>query len=427
MRRRLALLLAAALGALLLPQPAGAITGGQPADDGEWPWQVVLLVDGGQWCGGSIVSLDIVVTAAHCTDGVDARDFEVIAGSIDLDGEGGQRRGVAEIRQHEDYDDIAIRNDIALLVLDEPFEATDAVQPVSLPDPATGAERTKGGDPAFVTGFGATSEDGGGSDVLLEAAIEIVADDTCRAEYAQDGSTVFADSQVCAGRERGHVDACFGDSGGPLVVPAAGDEGDEPEFLLVGIVSWGAGCGAAFRPTVYTEVVAFLDWLADNGASGVEGERFESATPLRIPAVGSEGKAGPYPATVAVAGLEGELTEVAVELRGLSHERPEDLDVWLQAPDGTTIVLFSDVGGDEPIEDRTVVVRVGGPEAGERALAVQFAPTDREDDPQRKAADEGADLGILTGVDPEGDWRLLVADDRAGASGSLAGWALILG
>ena len=72
MRKLLALVTALA-GALALGiVPAGAITGGQP--DGNLHPNVAMIVfyqpDGRFRCSATLVSPTVLVTAAHCTDGV---------------------------------------------------------------------------------------------------------------------------------------------------------------------------------------------------------------------------------------------------------------------------------------------------------------------------------------------------------------------
>lgn len=62
------------VGALLVigATPSGAVVGGTPADPGEHPWQVSLQGRDGHFCGGTIVAPSIIVTAAHCTEGLTA-------------------------------------------------------------------------------------------------------------------------------------------------------------------------------------------------------------------------------------------------------------------------------------------------------------------------------------------------------------------
>ena len=421
---RRATLAVLAVGALLsfVPRPADAIVGGATADEGEWPWQVALLDGGSVVCGGSLIALDVVVTAAHCTDGYGAGDLQVTAGSVNLLG---PRRDVAAIDQHEQYDPETTLNDIALLRLTEPFEAGDTIQPVALPDEATAASLLVDGAAAFVTGFGATSENGAVSSVLREAPIEIVDDAECTRNYAEDGEEVFGGTEVCAGVDRGHIDACYGDSGGPLVVPA---DGARSSWFLVGIVSWGAGCGRPQRPTVYTEVSAYRGWLTENGALAPPGgTRFDVDRPLRLPAAGATaGKAGRYPSVLEV-DFDGEVTTVAVELRGLTHERASDLDIWLEAPDGTVVTLLSDVGGTATIDGLDLFVDGAGPPVGGGALPLRMRPGDEEADEQRKDGRPPASFDDLSGIAADGEWQLFVADDTRGAVGVLEGWSLILG
>lgn len=62
---------------------------------------------------------------------------------------------------------------------------------------------------------------------------------------------------LCAGDIYGGRDACQGDSGGPLV----------SNNILVGVVSWGNGCGGRRKPGVYTDVSLLRDWITNS--SGV--------------------------------------------------------------------------------------------------------------------------------------------------------------
>jgi trypsin len=420
----LAALVVLLLVALLVPgpSPASAIVGGEEADASEWPWQVALVSRGVQFCGGSLVSPRHVLTAAHCTEDLTASQLSVLAGTVDLDA-GGQRRSVTTIHQHEGYHGDTLRNDIALLELAQPFELGEGIEVVELATEAESEALTAAGAPVFVTGWGATDEADDGTRLLLEAEVTAYDDTRCAELYAFEGEDIFGESQVCAGLDDGAADACYGDSGGPLVGPS---EATDQGFVQVGIVSWGAGCGRPLRPTVYTEVAAFADWLIERGLVLVTGEEFEGDG-ARIPARGTEGKASRYPLTVEVEGFDGELRTVAVRLVGLSHSRPADLDVWLVAPDGTAVTLLSDAGGEEVEGAELTIVGRAGPAEPDEAFAPAVGPTDHEADEEWSGRRPAADLALLEGIDPDGEWQLLVADDQRGAVGRLESWVLVLG
>jgi len=49
-----------------LNEQANRITNGFTASPGQFPWQVALIINGGSFCGGSLISSLWVMTAAHC-------------------------------------------------------------------------------------------------------------------------------------------------------------------------------------------------------------------------------------------------------------------------------------------------------------------------------------------------------------------------
>ncbi|GAA3480496.1 hypothetical protein GCM10018966_050260 [Streptomyces yanii] len=88
---------------------------------------------------------------------------------------------------------------------------------------------------------------------LRSAQVRVLPDSTCERAYPGGrGAAYEASTMLCAGEPHGGHDACQGDSGGPLV---AGGR-------LIGLVSWGNGCGMAGSPGVYTRISAAAGWMA---------------------------------------------------------------------------------------------------------------------------------------------------------------------
>ena len=109
------------------------IIGGREAVPGAWPWQVALLYQGtadayrGQFCGGSLIAADWVLTAAHCVEGTDASLLDVLVGAHRLSN-GGQRIRADLIIVHPAYDPFELDSDLALIRLSQPVTQT----PISL-------------------------------------------------------------------------------------------------------------------------------------------------------------------------------------------------------------------------------------------------------------------------------------------------------
>ena len=86
--------------------------------------------------------------------------------------------------------------------------------------------------------------------MLLEVDLPIISDAVCSALQGIDSPKM-----LCAGRTEGGADACQGDSGGPLVCV----EGTVP--ILVGVTSWGIGCGKSSNPGVYADVIHYVNYI----------------------------------------------------------------------------------------------------------------------------------------------------------------------
>ncbi len=147
------------------------------------------------------------------------------------------------------------------------------------------------------------------------------------------------------------------------------------------------------------------------------------------------GPASPYPSTIDVSGMTGQVSRVRVGLHGINHGFPDDLDVLLVAPDGRGVVLMSDAGGGSSIQGINLTFDDGASAAlsdGGPIVSGQYRVSNYEGaaDDFTAAAPSGpfvTSLGDLSGVDPNGNWSLFVTDDFFLDGGNIAnGWSLSL-
>ncbi|NWJ05455.1 TMPS5 protease, partial [Crypturellus undulatus] len=232
------------------------VLGGADAPRGRWPWQVSVQHDAQHRCGGSVLAPDWIITAAHCVHSYqrrrEASGWLVFAGVV-AHGAFGQEAGttVEKIIYHSLYDDRTLDYDIALMKLQAPLNFSDTVQAVCLP-PAR--QDLLQGSSCWVSGWGYTSpEQAQVTETLKEALVPLIGTKRCNSSCMYAGELTAR--MLCAGYPHGQIDACQGDSGGPLVCQ------DGPTWRLVGIVSWGQGCGEPNHPGVYTNVAQLLPWI----------------------------------------------------------------------------------------------------------------------------------------------------------------------
>ncbi len=142
------------------------------------------------------------------------------------------------------------------------------------------------------------------------------------------------------------------------------------------------------------------------------------------------GPAFDFPWTNRVSGLIGNITNITVQLFGLAHERPEDLDVLLVGPTGEAVMLISDTGASTYVQGVDLTITDAGPQplAGVVPLVSgSYFPTDQELGdyiPGAPRRVHQSDFQGFLGTGPVGDWHLYVFDDRANQSGAITSWAL---
>ncbi|KAK5999220.1 Trypsin-1 [Cladobotryum mycophilum] len=231
---------------------ADEIVGGQDGNIIDFPYQVSLQLLGAHFCGGSIIGPKHIVTAAHCVWGWSPQHLNIRAGSDDSH-DGGQLVHVSAINTHPNYSSVTIDSDIAILTLVNDLKFGPGVEPIGLAD--AGAGLPDEGTPCVVSGWGGLWSGGPSPSTLQYLNESVLNRDQCDRNYQSQGAPL-TDSMFCAGFFEGGKDSCQGDSGGPLV--------DTDANLLIGVVSWGFGCGAERYPGVYTSVSKFRQFLTDN-------------------------------------------------------------------------------------------------------------------------------------------------------------------
>ncbi|CAO1436526.1 unnamed protein product [Diamesa hyperborea] len=231
------------------------IVGGKQASTSQFPYQAGLLMNvyGSLFaCGGSLISKNRVLTAAHCAE--EASEALVILGANYLDrDEPGQVKmtvPVSGLVCHSEYDPDSLQNDVAMIKLPSPVVFNNIIRPIALPERSNDLV----GVTAVASGWGNFDQTQKPSPFLRFVNLKVITNSKCNEEFPD---SIF-DTTICAMGE-GDVGTCHGDSGGPLAVDINGKR------ILVGVTSFGIDnrCGPGI-PVGFSRITSFLSWIKSN-------------------------------------------------------------------------------------------------------------------------------------------------------------------
>ncbi|XP_013169859.1 PREDICTED: venom protease-like [Papilio xuthus] len=256
--------------------------GGRITEPGEFPHMgaVGWKSSTGTWifkCGSSLISSKFMLTAAHCSK-VSPRD-STVANQVPEIVRLGDKNIIDRFSNGLDPVDVRIKKiinhplykppkkyyDIAIIELVRDVSFDKYVQPACLwPRYDTSPLGTK----ATLTGWGVIETARLLTSPELQAAeVDILNSDVCDSFLKPSCTRLWCgmnETQLCAGKLAGGVDACQGDSGGPLQVKIDLPSNSEGAIhYVIGVTSFGIGCARANTPGVYTRVSSFIDWIED--------------------------------------------------------------------------------------------------------------------------------------------------------------------
>ena len=239
------------------------IVNGSNADITQVPWQVPIMIrnTSQQFCGGTLIDTQWVLTAAHCMFYDNAQTQPIPASALKI-AYGVSNRSqfattnnvnVSQKYVYENYDNNTNFGDLALLHLANAVPLSSSAQLATLPAQSGNVPTwPTNGTSATVSGWGDLSY-GGSAPAQLQVATVVVKDNVCPTVYGWFNVSAM----VCAngGTSQATTDTCQGDSGGPFVIQSGGQN------IVAGVTSTGYQCAVWADPGVYTRVSDFADWI----------------------------------------------------------------------------------------------------------------------------------------------------------------------
>lgn len=252
-----------------VPLDKRRIVGGEDAKPNQFPWQVGIMA--GSFvpeyiCGGTLISSDTVLTAAHCVVYGPGPTMYVAIPRGETTLENAEKIKVSEVLVHPFFSLKYLAfpvNDFAIIKLSRPVQFDDYIQPICLPNPTESFDDV----PGVVSGWGLVDyQNQVLADNLQTLNVTTMTNQQCQEKMnnliqssGQNSPDDFITSSMICAADNTSPDKspCGGDSGGPLL--ALNKEGSY--YSLVGVVSWGDPFCAGQTPGVFGRITDQLYWI----------------------------------------------------------------------------------------------------------------------------------------------------------------------
>ncbi|XP_053964323.1 trypsin-like [Anastrepha ludens] len=196
----------------------------------------MTTINGAHVCGGALVSKSVVVSAAQCFEFYDPSELFVRLGTSDY-ASGGELISIASYKVNENFDFTTMDSDLVVVKLNKIIHKTHKSRSIKV-----SKKEPKTGKSGVLAGWSAKEQ-------LAEVDVKIISVEDCGSGNYTYSSDDLTKTMICA--KPVDAEICGAEPGSPLIVKKD----------LVGLISWGHGCGNKGNPAVYTDITKFRKWI----------------------------------------------------------------------------------------------------------------------------------------------------------------------